>query len=134
MGNVAFTKRNFEQAKEYYEIAYENDSTCVEALYNLGLVTKQLGQYEISLGHFMKLDTILRHEAPVLYQLAVLNEFIGDVDQATEWYLQLLGVVPSDPGILQELGQLFEREGDKQQAFQYHFDVGFLHIYSCSRN
>ncbi|KAK6645118.1 hypothetical protein RUM43_001394 [Polyplax serrata] len=122
LGNVAFSRRNFEQAKEFYEIAYENDSTCVEALYNLGLVNKHLGQYEVGLGHFMKLETILRHEAPVLYQLATLNEFVGDVDQATEWYLQLLGVIPSDPGILQEIGQLFEREGDKQQAFQYHFD------------
>lgn len=73
----------------------------------------------------MKLETILRHDPPVLYQLANLNEHIGDTDQATEWYLQLLGVVPSDPGVLQKMGQLLEREGDKQQAFQYHFDVSF---------
>lgn len=93
---------------------------------NLGLVNKRLRRLEESLGHFMKLETIIRHDPPILYQLASLNELVGDIDQATEWYLQLLGVVPSDPGILQDLGQLLEREGDKQQAFQYHFDVSLF--------
>lgn len=46
LGNVAFNKRKFEQAKEYYEAAYETDSTCVEALYNLGTIKKRYKSHE----------------------------------------------------------------------------------------
>lgn len=35
-GNVLFAKRDYEKAREFYKEALSNDSSCVEALYNLG--------------------------------------------------------------------------------------------------
>ena len=35
-GNVLFHKGDYEKAREYYREALNNDSSCVEALYNLG--------------------------------------------------------------------------------------------------
>ena len=35
-GNVLFNKGDFEKGREYYREALQNDSSCVEALYNLG--------------------------------------------------------------------------------------------------
>ena len=35
-GNVLFKKGDHEKAREYYKEALSNDSSCVEALYNLG--------------------------------------------------------------------------------------------------
>ena len=35
-GNVLFQKGDYEKAREYYREALNNDSSCVEALYNLG--------------------------------------------------------------------------------------------------
>lgn len=35
-GNVLYTKGDFEKAREFYREALQNDSSCVEALYNLG--------------------------------------------------------------------------------------------------
>lgn len=35
-GNVLFTKGDFEKAREFYREALQNDSSCVEGLYNLG--------------------------------------------------------------------------------------------------
>ena len=103
-------------------IALDNDASCVEALYNLGLCNKKLGIYEEALEGFFKLQSIVRNHNEVVYHIANIYELMGDNDQATEWYLQLLGLVPTDPGILQKVGSIFDAEGDKQQAYQYHFD------------
>jgi len=35
-GNVMFNKGDFEKAREFYNEALQNDSSCVEALYNFG--------------------------------------------------------------------------------------------------
>jgi intraflagellar transport protein 88 len=103
-------------------VALDNDASCVEALYNLGLCNKKLGIYEDALEGFFKLQSIVRNHSEVVYHIANIYELMGDNDQATEWYLQLLGLVPTDPGILQKVGAIFDAEGDKQQAYQYHFD------------
>ena len=42
-GNVLFNKGDFEKAREFYKEALQNDSSCVEARYNLGaLITPTL--------------------------------------------------------------------------------------------
>lgn len=35
-GNVLFARNEFEKAREFFKEALSNDSSCVEALYNLG--------------------------------------------------------------------------------------------------
>ena len=35
-GNVLYSSKEYEKAREYYQEALQNDSSCVEALYNLG--------------------------------------------------------------------------------------------------
>ena len=41
-GNVLFAQGDHEKAREYYMEALQNDSSCVEALYNLGNLTHKL--------------------------------------------------------------------------------------------
>lgn len=36
-GNTVFVKEDYEKAAEFYKEALRNDSSCTEALYNLGL-------------------------------------------------------------------------------------------------
>jgi len=43
-----FTKGDFEKAREFYREALQNDSSCVEALYNLGKYVQDLTQVVIS--------------------------------------------------------------------------------------
>ena len=97
-GNVLFNKGDYEKAREYYREALNNDSSCVEALYNLGiyicislseyiyhiyvssnlikipffagLSNKKLKRYEDALDSFYKLHAILRNSAQVMYQIA----------------------------------------------------------------
>ena len=63
-----------EKARELYTVALDNDASCVEALYNLGLCNKKLGLYEEALEIFFKLQTIVRNHAQVLYQV-ITNTF-----------------------------------------------------------
>ncbi|VDP54704.1 unnamed protein product [Schistosoma mattheei] len=65
--------------------ALQDDTQCVEALYNLGLVCKQLERYEEALEAFFKLHSVLRNSAPVVYQLMDIYEKLGDPTQAQEW-------------------------------------------------
>ncbi len=121
-GNVLFAKGDYEKAREFYREALQNDSSCVEAQYNLGLSNKKLRRYEDALDSFYKLHTILRNSPQVIYQIAEIHDVLGDSAQAIEWFMQLIGLVPSDAAVLQKLGEMYDAEGDKSQAFQYHYD------------
>lgn len=41
-GNMVFVMKDYERAAEFYKEALRNDSSCTEALYNLGRVYVQL--------------------------------------------------------------------------------------------
>ncbi|XKL66407.1 hypothetical protein PGB90_009827 [Kerria lacca] len=123
MGNCFFSKKIYEKAKEFYNLALENDSSCIEALYNLGLAHKKTGLMEESLTCFKKLHAIVNNLPDVLYQIGNIYELSGDIEQAVEWYLQLLGIIPSDIGILQKLADIYDNENDKQQAYHYYSET-----------
>ena len=40
LGNCHYQRGDLEKAKELYVVALDNDASCVEALYNLGLCNK----------------------------------------------------------------------------------------------
>ncbi|GFS10276.1 intraflagellar transport protein 88 homolog [Elysia marginata] len=121
-GNVLYARNDFEKAREFFKEALTNDSSCIEALYNLGLCNKRLGRLEDGIDCFYKLHAILRNSPQVMYQIADIYEQLEDTAQATEWFMQLIGVVSSDPSVLARMGELYDNEGDKSQAFQYYFD------------
>ncbi|MBN3306649.1 IFT88 protein, partial [Amia calva] len=121
-GNTLFAKSDYKKAAGFYKEALRNDSSCTEALYNLGLTYKKLSLLEEALGCFLKLHTILRTSAQVMYQLANLYEMQGDPHQAIEWLMRLISQVPTDSQVLAKLGELHDDEGDKSQAFQYYYE------------
>lgn len=123
MGNCSFAKGMYEKAKEFYNLALDNDSSCIEALYNLGLAHKKMGHLDEALTCFTKLQMIITNYPDVLYQIGRIHELSGDVEQAVDSYLQLLGIVPSDVGVLQKLADIFDAENDKQQAFHYYSET-----------
>uniref|UniRef100_A0A671UIV0 Intraflagellar transport protein 88 homolog n=1 Tax=Sparus aurata TaxID=8175 RepID=A0A671UIV0_SPAAU len=116
-GNTVFAKQDYEKAAEFYKEALRNDSSCTEALYNLGLTYKRLNRLEEALDCFLKLHAILRNSAQVMYQL-----LLEDPQQAIEWLMQVISVTPTDPQTLAKLGELHDSEGDKSQAFQHYYE------------
>ncbi|XP_063807711.1 intraflagellar transport protein 88 homolog [Pseudophryne corroboree] len=119
-GNAVFVGGDYERAAEYYREALRNDSSCTEALYNIGLTYKKLNRLEEALDFFLKLHAILRNSAQVLSQIADIYEMLEDPNQAIEWLMQLISIVPTDSRALAKLGELYDMEGDKSQAFQYY--------------
>ena len=98
------------------------ESSCTEALFNLGLVFKRAGRLEESLECFLKLHAILRSSPEVLYHIGSLYDALGELSRASEWYQKLLSVSPSDANVLARLGNIADRQGDDASAFQYHTD------------
>uniref|UniRef100_A0A9L0TCH0 Intraflagellar transport protein 88 homolog n=1 Tax=Equus caballus TaxID=9796 RepID=A0A9L0TCH0_HORSE len=121
-GNTVFANGDYEKAAEFYKEALRNDSSCTEALYNIGLTYKKLNRLDEALDCFLKLHAILRNSAQVLYQIAHVYELMEDPNQAIEWLMQLISVVPTDSRALSKLGELYDSEGDKSQAFQYYYE------------
>lgn len=125
-GCVDFKKGDFVKAREFFKEALANDSTCLEALYNLLLTCKQLGEYEIALDLAYKLNVLLKNHSLSTYQMAHLYEITGDRDQSLDWYQKLLAFVPSDPTLLNRLSDIADSEKDKHQSFNYLHEVIYL--------
>ena len=65
-----FAHQQYEKARDFYLEALSVEATCTEALFNLGLTYKQLGQLQSALECFHKLHMIFRSFPEVIYQLA----------------------------------------------------------------
>ena len=78
-----------------YKEALDNDPSSHEALYNLGLTYKRLGNVNAALDCFVKLHNIVRNNSQVMYQIATLFEQLNDPTQAMEWLMQCVSVVPT---------------------------------------
>ena len=117
-GNFLYIKGQYDKAKEFYLEALSVEADCVEAIYNLGLATKALLQYEESLRVFKRLQTMI-DSVEVIYQLANLYDLVGRHDMAVEWFRK----APTDPAILARLGTIFVKEDDESQAFHYHLEA-----------
>ncbi|XP_038121820.1 intraflagellar transport protein 88 homolog [Culex quinquefasciatus] len=123
-GVCSMMKEDLETAKLMFMNALDIDSTSFEALYNIGLIFKKLGDHNNSLLYFRKIISNLGHEQhpEVLYQIASLYDLLGDVGTALEYYLQLLSLVQQDNKIIQKIGELYETDGERQQAYHYHHE------------
>eukprot|EP01105_Mastigella_eilhardi_P028360 TRINITY_DN927_c2_g1_i2.p1 TRINITY_DN927_c2_g1~~TRINITY_DN927_c2_g1_i2.p1 ORF type:complete len:615 (-),score=207.57 TRINITY_DN927_c2_g1_i2:78-1922(-) len=123
-GNCLASRGQLEEAKKMYEAALGFDSVdCAEAIYNLGLVYKKLGDMEMAYRSFTKLISILPNDPEVIYQLATLHEQRGSVDVAISLLKQLHSLLhETDPGVAAKLGELYVKKGDENTAYVYFHD------------
>lgn len=121
-GNCCFALNDLERAKEVYLEAIGVESDCIEAIYNLGLVNKQMGTLKESLQAFEKLHSIVPKSPTVIYNIAHLHEMMGNFRAAAKWFNILITRVPTDPGILYRLGQICGKDEDETNAFHYHLE------------
>jgi len=64
---------------------------CIEALYNLGLVSKQMNLHEDALQAFEKLHRINPADPQVIFHIADLHETLEDIPNAKKWFRILHG-------------------------------------------
>lgn len=69
-GNIAYMNGDLDKALNNYREALNNDASCVQALFNIGLTAKAQGNLEQALEFFYKLHGILLNNVQVLVQLA----------------------------------------------------------------
>ncbi|XP_076804063.1 intraflagellar transport protein 88 homolog [Clavelina lepadiformis] len=122
--NCLFMDNDPDGAIALYREALDNDTSCYEALYNLGLVHKKLGNLNAALDCFLKLHNIVRTSSQVMFEIATIYENLEDWGQAIEWMMQCVGVVPTDASVLSRMAAICEHSdgGDQSQAFAYHVD------------
>ncbi|KAG1659633.1 Intraflagellar transport protein 88 [Nymphon striatum] len=121
-GNCCYLQGDVEKAREFYKEAISNESSCIEAIYNLGLANKKLGLLSEAMECFIKLQTMIGNNPQIVCQIANLHELQGDKDQAMEIYSQVTSIVPTDPNLLAKIGEMFDENDDRIQAYHYHYD------------
>ena len=72
-GNILMIRGDVEKARDFYREAIQSDASCVEAMYNLGLVHKRMQLHKDALQCFSKLNVILRNDAQVDISLACVR-------------------------------------------------------------
>ncbi|KAJ6662354.1 hypothetical protein lerEdw1_012518 [Lerista edwardsae] len=132
-GNTLFANGEYEKAAEFYKESLRNDSSCTEALYNIGLTYKKIEQVRRGVGFVSEAPCYPSKQCPgslpnskhvsfFFFFKVKLYELMEDPNQAIEWLMQLISVVPTDSHALAKLGELYDTEGDKSQAFQYYYE------------
>jgi intraflagellar transport protein 88 len=111
------TNRHEKEARESYLEAIGVEADCCEALYNLGLVSKLMGEYEGATQVFKKLNQLIPRSPEVVYELSDCAERMGDLPLAIEWIHRLINIVPSDPSVWRRLGAIWDKDGNETQAF-----------------
>mmetsp|Transcript_18157 Transcript_18157/g.21753 ORF Transcript_18157/g.21753 Transcript_18157/m.21753 type:complete len:774 (-) Transcript_18157:386-2707(-) len=119
-GNCLYEKNDYEGAKMAFLEAVGVEADCVEAIYNLGLVNKRLGNLEDCLVAFKKLNTILPDNVEVIYQIGNVYDLLGNYKQAIKWFEILNSRVMHDPGVLARLGAIHSKYEDEAKALHYY--------------
>jgi intraflagellar transport protein 88 len=120
--NFLVHEGELEKAKDLYLEAIGVEEDCVEAIYNLGVIEKRIGNLDDALEAFKQLHKMVPEDAQVVYQIANLYEMLNENNSAAEWFKILHGAVPTDPKVLARLAQLHSNENDDAQAFHHYMD------------
>ena len=96
------------------------EADCLEAIYNLGVVNKRLGEVPSALGLFEKLHTILPSSVEVIWQIGDLFDQLKRSRDAIKWFKILSARVPTDASVFARIGNIYLYEEDEAQAFHYH--------------
>jgi intraflagellar transport protein 88 len=120
LGNALLeTKGELDRAKELYLEAIGVEADCVEAIYNLGLVNRQMGALSEALQAFEKLHTLVPSSPEVIHHIAALHEQLGNPKAAAKYFGLLTACAPTDAGTFAYLGHLAAKGEDEASAFNY---------------
>lgn len=117
-GNCLMQSNHEEEARDQYLEAIGVEADCVEALYNLGVVSKMMGQYDEALQVFEKLNRIIPKSPEVAFEISDCYEKAGVNTNAIEWLHRLINLQPKDPAIWRRIAAIWDRDQNEAQAFQ----------------
>ncbi|KAM5335166.1 intraflagellar transport protein 88 homolog isoform 4-T4 [Glossophaga mutica] len=132
-GNTVFANGDYEKAAEFYKEALRNDSSCTEALYNIGLTYKKLNRLDEALDCFLKLHAILRNSAQS-YRYFPSNieviEWLGAYyidtqfcEKAIQYFERAALIQPTQVKWQLMVASCFRRSGNYQKALDTYKDI-----------
>ena len=68
---MAAVAQDWEGARTLFSEALQNEADCVEALYNLGLVHRQMGDLGSAVATFQKLAALAPENTEVMWQVGL---------------------------------------------------------------
>jgi len=118
LGWTYYEQGKKEMALKEYKKALSLDEENIGAIYNIGLVQKDLKNYQEA---ERQMKEVLRrapfHELAT-YTLAQVYRESKQYDQARDQYIQALKVSPASANIITELGMVYEAQGKKADAIK----------------
>lgn len=116
LGWTYYEQGNKDMALRYYKKALSLDKNNIGAMYNIGLVDKDLKNYKDA--EFQMKEVLKRaplHELAA-YTLAQVYRESKQYNKAEVQYLQALKISPTSANIIAELGMVYEAQGKKAEA------------------
>jgi intraflagellar transport protein 88 len=114
-GNTVFVKKDYEKAAEFYKEALRNDSSCTEALYNLGKLNRQSLIQEDHCWEFRDLSTLLLlimySSLPILtvcpFSLGLTYKRLGRLEESLDCFLKLHAILRNSAQVMWQLANLY---------------------------
>lgn len=126
LGACLYRRQQVEAAKLKFQQAVDVEADCLEAIYNLGMAQKALGQFYDALAAFGKVKAILPAAREAAFQVALCHDALGNLPGAVKALEQLNAEAGVDPGVLVRLGSIHAKANDTIRALQYYSDAHAL--------
>lgn len=110
---------HLEQAKyKYYQI-HQVLPDNINVLGNLGVVCRDLGQFEEALDYCLKAARLAPHDPAQLINLGAVYETGGRIEEAKKSYAGALKLAPNHPKALNNFGKILHLQGKASEALAY---------------
>jgi tetratricopeptide (TPR) repeat protein len=120
---------NYSKAIDFYELALEEDATCLFCLLDLSEALKQKGDLQAAIKPLQKFRTFLPTSIMALERLIDLHVELEQFDKAIEYAMLRINVSPTTNRFHSDLGDIYLKTGELQLA-----EGAFLKAQSLSSN
>jgi tetratricopeptide (TPR) repeat protein len=104
-------KQLYQQAADTYKEILKTTHNAADVWLRLGILQRELGQYDAALASFQQASTADPHNSAALLNEGMLYEFMGNKKEALAAYNKVLGVDPENPIALNDVAFLNAEAG-----------------------
>lgn len=122
-GRTYYRQGNKDRAQAEYKKALSLDKNNIEAMYNLGLVEKDMKNYKDAEFHLQGVLKINPSNELASYTLAQVYRESKQYNKASMQYLKALKLSPGSANIIAELGLVYEAQGKEAEAIDQYRDA-----------
>ena len=109
-------KKNFLIAKNLYNEILKIDPNFIDALNNLGIISKELGEHQKAESYFQKTIEIDPNFIDALNNLGIISKELGEHQKAESYFQKAIKIDPNFKTALNNLGLMFKELGEHQKA------------------